>query len=170
MCFFTSYFSLPKKNSPHSPLLQWNLCFSLAFWALSRQVIPSRERKKISHQIGKERSSSQLHFLISLDGICYVSREGRYPLVPTFITPRFPKAPAKKKHVSASLGKKNTQAFQLFQPNYQWVETKQITNLVGGWTNPFEKYARQIGSFPQIGKNIKNVWNHHLEIDACCFV
>ena len=22
--------------------------------------------------------------------------------------------------------------------------------LVGGWTNPFEKYARQIGSFPQI--------------------
>ena len=21
--------------------------------------------------------------------------------------------------------------------------------LVGGWTNPFEKYARQIGSFPQ---------------------
>ena len=23
--------------------------------------------------------------------------------------------------------------------------------LVGGWTNPFEKYARKIGSFPQIG-------------------
>jgi len=23
-------------------------------------------------------------------------------------------------------------------------------NLVGGWTNPFEKYARQIGSFPQV--------------------
>ena len=25
-----------------------------------------------------------------------------------------------------------------------------LTNqlLVGGWTNPFEKYARQIGSFP----------------------
>ena len=22
--------------------------------------------------------------------------------------------------------------------------------LVGGWTNPFEKYARQIGSFPQV--------------------
>ena len=22
--------------------------------------------------------------------------------------------------------------------------------LLGGWTNPFEKYARQIGSFPQI--------------------
>ena len=24
------------------------------------------------------------------------------------------------------------------------------TKLVGGWTNPFEKYARQIGSFPQV--------------------
>ena len=27
--------------------------------------------------------------------------------------------------------------------------------LVGGWTNPFEKYARQIGSFPQVGMKIK---------------
>ncbi len=36
--------------------------------------------------------------------------------------------------------------------------------LVGGWTNPFEKYARQIGSFPQgSGVKIKNIWNHHLE-------
>ncbi len=34
--------------------------------------------------------------------------------------------------------------------------------LVGGWTNPFEKYARQIGSFPQVGMKIKNIWNHHL--------
>ena len=33
--------------------------------------------------------------------------------------------------------------------------------LVGGWTNPFEEYARQIGSFPQVGVNIKNIWNHH---------
>jgi len=23
--------------------------------------------------------------------------------------------------------------------------------LGGGWTNPFQKYARQIGSFPQVG-------------------
>ena len=31
--------------------------------------------------------------------------------------------------------------------------------LVGGWTNPFEKYARQIGSFPQaVGGKIKNIW------------
>ena len=28
--------------------------------------------------------------------------------------------------------------------------------------NPFEKYARQIGSFPQVGMKIKNLWNHHL--------
>ena len=34
------------------------------------------------------------------------------------------------------------------------------TGLVGGWTNPFEKYARQIGSFPQgSGENSKNIWN-----------
>ena len=38
--------------------------------------------------------------------------------------------------------------------------------LVGGWTNPFEKYARQIGSFPQVGMKIKNIWNHHL-VDNC---
>ena len=35
------------------------------------------------------------------------------------------------------------------------------SRLVGGWTNPFEKYARQIGSFRRM--KIKNVWNHHLE-------
>ena len=27
--------------------------------------------------------------------------------------------------------------------------------LVGGWTNPFEKYASQIGSFPKVGMKIK---------------
>ena len=39
-----------------------------------------------------------------------------------------------------------------------WVQIQ----LVGGWTNPFERYARQIGSFPQIEVKIKNIWNHHL--------
>ena len=34
--------------------------------------------------------------------------------------------------------------------------------LVGGF-NPIEKYARQIGSFPQVGMNIKDIWNHHLD-------
>ena len=38
-----------------------------------------------------------------------------------------------------------------------------IEYLVGVWTNPTEKYARQIGSFPQVGLNIKNIWNHHLD-------
>ncbi len=34
--------------------------------------------------------------------------------------------------------------------------------LLGGWTNPFQTYARQIGSFPQgSGVTIKNVLNHH---------
>ena len=27
---------------------------------------------------------------------------------------------------------------------------------------PVEKYARQIGAFPQVGVNIKNIWKHHL--------
>ena len=35
--------------------------------------------------------------------------------------------------------------------------TKQ--GLVGGF-NPFEKYDRQNGNLPQIGVNIKNLWNH----------
>ena len=35
--------------------------------------------------------------------------------------------------------------------------------LVGGWTNPSEKYARQIGNLPQIGVKIKSIWNHHVE-------
>ena len=34
--------------------------------------------------------------------------------------------------------------------------------LVGGWTNPFEQYDRQIGNLPQIGVKITNLWNHHL--------
>ena len=32
--------------------------------------------------------------------------------------------------------------------------------VVGGF-DPVEKYARQIGSFPQVGVKIENVWNHH---------
>ncbi len=32
------------------------------------------------------------------------------------------------------------------------------TYLVGGF-NPSEKYDRQIGSFPQIGVKITNIWN-----------
>ena len=38
-----------------------------------------------------------------------------------------------------------------------------LTILVGGF-NPSEKYARQIGSFPQIGMKINNIWNHQLVI------
>ncbi len=37
--------------------------------------------------------------------------------------------------------------------------------LVGGWTNPIRKiYARQIGSSPQVGMKIRNIWNHHLVV------
>ena len=37
--------------------------------------------------------------------------------------------------------------------------------LVGGWTNPSEKYARQIGSFSHIGVKMKSIWNQHLDIN-----
>ena len=30
--------------------------------------------------------------------------------------------------------------------------------LVGGWTNPFEKYAREIGSFPQVRVKIPKIF------------
>ena len=46
----------------------------------------------------------------------------------------------------------------LFPKQNICVQQKQY--LVGGWTNPFEKYARQIGSSPQVGVKIKNIWNH----------
>ena len=40
--------------------------------------------------------------------------------------------------------------------------------LVGGF-NPFENIS-QFGSFPQVEVNIKNIWNHHLEIyTSQCF-
>ena len=32
-----------------------------------------------------------------------------------------------------------------------------ITKLASGWTNPSEKYARQIGSYPQIGMKITKI-------------
>ena len=44
-----------------------------------------------------------------------------------------------------------------------------IHHLVGGF-NPIEKYARQIGSFPQVGVNIKNIWNHQLAIYICIYI
>ena len=36
------------------------------------------------------------------------------------------------------------------------------TSLVGGWTNPFEKYGRQNGSSPKLGWKIKNIGNHYI--------
>ena len=36
-----------------------------------------------------------------------------------------------------------------------------MKNMTSWWLNhPSEKYVRQIGSFPQIGMNIENIWNH----------
>ena len=44
--------------------------------------------------------------------------------------------------------------------NVMGLQNSKVTHILVGSLNPFEKYARQIGSFP--GVNIKNVWNHHL--------
>ena len=49
--------------------------------------------------------------------------------------------------------------------------------LVYGF-DPFEKYARQIGSFPQVGMKIKNLWNHQpvlvfaagFPLQNCCWL
>ena len=46
-------------------------------------------------------------------------------------------------------------------PSWKGSQMPGLTKLVGGF-NLFEKYARQIGSFPQVRVKIKNVWNHHL--------
>ena len=39
---------------------------------------------------------------------------------------------------------------------------KTVHILVGGWTNPFEKYVRQNGFiFPNFRGETKDIWNHH---------
>ena len=40
-----------------------------------------------------------------------------------------------------------------------YVGLPECNYLVGGWTNPFEKYARQIGSSPKVRSKIKNIWS-----------
>ena len=41
---------------------------------------------------------------------------------------------------------------------------KWYDHLVGGWTNPFEKYESKWIISPIFGVKIKNIWNHHLVI------
>ena len=47
----------------------------------------------------------------------------------------------------------------LFSTSEKRVGRRFFTDLVGGWTNPSEKYARQIGNLPQIGMKVKHIWN-----------
>ena len=47
---------------------------------------------------------------------------------------------------------------------FQLPKKKAANSYIVGGFNPFEKYARQIGSFPQVGVKIKNIWNHHRAI------
>ena len=48
-----------------------------------------------------------------------------------------------------------TAAWNWMKKNIQPKKNPSISHLVGRWTDPIEKYARQIGSFPQVGLNIK---------------
>ena len=41
-------------------------------------------------------------------------------------------------------------------------QTEGLSKLVGGWTNPFEKYESKWESSPIFGVKIKHIWNHHL--------
>ena len=68
--------------------------------------------------------------------------------------PNSPSDPCVKKSVHVFVGV----PFLLSNP---W-ENEWFDLLVGGWTNPFEKYARQNGNLPHIGMKIKNIWNQHL--------
>ena len=48
----------------------------------------------------------------------------------------------------------------------KWAYSRGCSNFenwqLAGGLNPFEKYARQIGSFPQVGVKIKHIWNHQI--------
>ena len=49
--------------------------------------------------------------------------------------------------------------------------SKRIFFLFGGWTNPFEKYVRQIGNLPQLlGVNIKKSLKPPPSFSAFCWV
>jgi len=51
----------------------------------------------------------------------------------------------------------------LFFESSTFVVKKCEKILLGGWTNPSQKYDRQNGFiFPNFGVTIKNIWNHHL--------
>ena len=41
---------------------------------------------------------------------------------------------------------------------YEWALNPLFSVFLVGGFNRFEKYARQIGSFPQVGVKIKNIW------------
>ena len=57
----------------------------------------------------------------------------------------------------------NTRDWKVLKSTWHRDLIIKIQWLVGGWTNPFEQYARQIGSPPQEVVNIKSIWNHHLD-------
>ena len=59
---------------------------------------------------------------------------------------------------SSSCARKVRRGWQTDWPSTTFKDWTSNNWLVGGWTNPFEKYERQIGNLPQIGLKMKNMW------------
>ena len=54
-----------------------------------------------------------------------------------------------------------------FSAEFEKCNIATLLSIVGGF-NLSEKYARQIGSFPQVGIKVKKYWNHHLVVPMNC--
>ncbi len=84
------------------------------------------------------------------------------PVVPLCVGNRDGKTPPRhqqdQKNAPPWQSKKSSAAVERVFPGHQ-LQVESF--LVGGWATHLKNIS-QIGSFPQIGMNIKNIWNHHL--------
>ena len=67
----------------------------------------------------------------------------------------------KNKHISTTVKQPSTPWLVGWENSYSGDEIflpSLYRDLVGGWTNPVDTYARQMGSFPQVGVKIKNIF------------
>ncbi len=71
-------------------------------------------------------------------------------------------------HCENYLSNYTIQSIQSFSAFFRDTKSEKNPQTFSGWwlNHPSEKYARQIGSSPQVGVKIKNLWNHHLVIEG----